>query len=109
MVQVPPHQVRAAQINFLVAGVVEIVNALFQEPADDAGHANVFADTFDARQQAADARTEDPRARRPASVIQQPDHPGSSSAFALKSGALPGPSWRDGFPAGSIPPAAAAD
>ena len=56
MIQIARHQVGAAQVNFLVSAVMEIIDpAVFQKPPHDAGDFDIFADTRQARPQQADS------------------------------------------------------
>src|SRR5271170_7409853 len=54
-VEVSRHEVGAAEVNFFLGCVPEIVDAaVFEETADDAGYFYVFAYAFDSGAQAAD-------------------------------------------------------
>src|SRR4051812_45611628 len=56
VVEIARHQIRAADVDFLVAAVAEIPGAaVLEEPSDDAAHADVLAQAGNTWTQAADA------------------------------------------------------
>ncbi len=85
-VQVAAHQVGAAQEELRVSAVFEEKDtAVFQKPADDTDDADIVADAFDARSQAADAANDqvDGDARL-GGCVQKLDHPGVGEGIHLE-------------------------